>query len=225
MNNWYDPCTSFLIKKLLSACFKKKQVCDTRLPITKLVLSKLLYALNFTVDNKYLCKMFKAMFVLAFHAFLRVGEITVNSTKIKNPHNLALSQIEINEDLKVTFLSFKYSKGLPVVLTIKRQQCRGICPIYLLQEFLSQRGREEGPLFLTSSGLPVTRHSFISVLKASLKFCQLSCDKFKGHSFRIGAATEASNQGKTDSQIRQLGRWNSDAFLKYIRSTQRRSDL
>ena len=38
------------------------------------------------------------------------------------------------------------------------------------------------------------------------------------HSFRIGAATWAAAKGFTDTQIRQLGRWKSNAFLNYIRT-------
>ncbi|KAK6195007.1 hypothetical protein SNE40_000528 [Patella caerulea] len=37
------------------------------------------------------------------------------------------------------------------------------------------------------------------------------------HSFRIGGASLAAHNGLSDSQIRQLGRWRSDAFRKYIR--------
>ena len=34
----------------------------------------------------------------------------------------------------------------------------------------------------------------------------------------IGAATTAATAGLEDSVIRSLGRWNSDAFLTYIRT-------
>ena len=45
----------------------------------------------------------------------------------------------------------------------------------------------------------------------------LSPSLYKGHSFRIGLCTWYIKQGKTDSQIRSMGRWRSNAFLKYIR--------
>ena len=37
------------------------------------------------------------------------------------------------------------------------------------------------------------------------------------HSFRIGAASFAAEQGLSDAQIRVLGCWKSNAFHKYIR--------
>jgi hypothetical protein len=40
---------------------------------------------------------------------------------------------------------------------------------------------------------------------------------YKGHSFRIGAATHATTLGFSEPYIRQLGRWNSNAVQRYIR--------
>jgi hypothetical protein len=34
----------------------------------------------------------------------------------------------------------------------------------------------------------------------------------------IGAASFAAENGLSDAQIRSMGRWNSNAFRKYIRS-------
>ena len=42
--------------------------------------------------------------------------------------------------------------------------------------------------------------------------------RYKGrHSFRIGAATFAAENGYSDAQIRLMGRWQSDVYRKYIR--------
>ena len=39
--------------------------------------------------------------------------------------------------------------------------------------------------------------------------------QFNKHSFRIGAATSTKHAGVSDSHLKALGRWRSDAYLKY----------
>ena len=41
--------------------------------------------------------------------------------------------------------------------------------------------------------------------------------QFNTHSFRIGAATSAKHARVSDSHLKALGRWKSDAYLKYVR--------
>ena len=55
------------------------------------------------------------------------------------------------------------------------------------------------------------------ILRLALTSCGLNSSRYKGHSFRIGAASFAADRGMSDAQIRALGRWKSSAFLKYIR--------
>ena len=52
---------------------------------------------------------------------------------------------------------------------------------------------------------------------SAIKQCGLEPAQFKGHSFRIGATSHAATLGSTDSQIRVLGHWKSNASRKYIR--------
>ncbi|KAK2171495.1 hypothetical protein NP493_1057g00037 [Ridgeia piscesae] len=61
------------------------------------------------------------------------------------------------------------------------------------------------------------RREFDVALKQLLIFCGYQTSAFKGHSFRIGAATAAALWGESDAQIRAAGRWTSDAFRRYIR--------
>lgn len=66
-------------------------------------------------------------------------------------------------------------------------------------------------------GNPITRHYFTQQLQAALSFCDLNLQNYHTHSFRIGAASTAAAKGFTELQIQTMGRWNSNAFRKYIR--------
>ena len=80
------------------------------------------------------------------------------------------------------------------------------------------RGTTSGPLFCWPGGAPVKRSIFVEQLNRALTFYNLDPTLYKAHSFRIGAATWAAAKGLSDPQIRQLGRWKSNAFLNYIRT-------
>ena len=54
-------------------------------------------------------------------------------------------------------------------------------------------------------------------VKTALGKAGLNPAEYAGHSFRIGAATVAHLNGLDDSTIMTLGRWKSEAYLRYIR--------
>ena len=87
----------------------------------------------------------------------------------------------------------------------------------LLSKYLALRGSNPGAIFLLGEGLPVSRSHFSNQLSMACHLCGLDPSRYKGHSFRIGAASYAADRGFSDAQIRPLGRWKSNAFLRYIR--------
>lgn len=112
--------------------------------------------------------------------------------------------------LKLTFDDFKHSYNQPpfsIVIT----RAPTFCPVQLTLDYLALQGYKPGPLFMTSHGHPVSLPPLL------LKFCGLNPARYKGQSFRIGAASHAADRGLSDTQIRVLGRWKSNAFHRYIR--------
>ena len=131
-------------------------------------------------------------------------------------------QLEIKDtSLTVTSIHFKHSKSKPLNLTIKGTTSRQDCRLQIMRAYLTVRGATTGTLFLYWLSVPVTRAKFNEQLRGSLQFYHFCPKQFKSHSFHIGAATTAAAQGMSDSQIRSLGRRSSDAFMKYIRCSQR----
>ena len=93
-----------------------------------------------------------------------------------------------------------------------------LCPVAAVLSYISIRGTAPGPFFLFSNGQPLTKPLFTKHIRTVLQEIGLPDQDFAGHSFRIGAATAAAKVGIEDSTIKTLGRWNSSAFLAYIRS-------
>ena len=218
-----DPTKAFFIIQMLKGYNELGYRLDARLPITLPVLQKLIESSATLSISEFQCCQFRAMRTTAFFAFLRIGEMTYNSAK--DASNLILQVQHVSKlvdssnyvvALKITFGNFKHSYNQrPFTIFLHRQN--SCCPVQFLLEYLARRGNRPGPLFLNPDNNPVSRKFFADLLSLSLKACGLDSTRYKGHSFRIGAASFAAERGMSDAQIRALGRWKSNAFLKYIR--------
>ncbi|VDI07911.1 Hypothetical predicted protein [Mytilus galloprovincialis] len=223
INSWPDPTDSFIIDKVLKSVHKGKNQ-DMRLPITSTILNQLIDALKQTISNKYDQLLFKAMFTLAYHALLRIGEMTVNNKNYN--HVISLSQaVILHKKVVINFMDFKHSNGKQFHLEIAKNKNDNICAVTALTNYLTLRTNTTGPLFLNSSGEAVSRQLFQHALNGALNFCGLSIAYYKPHSFRIGFATDASAKGLSTETIRTLGRWKSDAFKLYIRQSGQISNI
>ena len=218
-----DPTKAFLILKLLSA-IKSRSRPDVRLPITLPVLHLLVDTLAHVSSSLYQRTLFKAMFSTTFYGFLRIGEMASKSTDLgqsvlrHQDLSFPLNKGEVVA-AKLTLTTFKHNRsGRPCHIHILRQAGCGYCPVQALVEFCNLRSNRPGPLFTLSDGSAVSTNLFSQVLNQCLTFCRLDPNHYKPHSFRIGAASFAADQGFTDAQIRSLGRWKSDAFKVYLRS-------
>ncbi|KAK6195797.1 hypothetical protein SNE40_001152 [Patella caerulea] len=204
---------------MLAGAYRLSPSFDSRLPITVDILNKLIQAVKVICTSEYEIILFTAMFLFAFNAFARVGEICLAGTY----HNLLqLSDVHIERNnssmtFNVCFSNFKHN-----LRHIKHRLSFGHGPTFVsaalcLSEYLKARGNIIGPLFIINTN-PIPRSYFDKKLFSCLSFCKLNPKNYKGHSFRIGAATHASEIGISDAKIRALGRWHSNAFKKYVRT-------
>jgi len=58
----------------------------------------------------------------------------------------------------------------------------------------------------------------VKEVKEALKRQGMSGDGISGHSFRIGAATTAAENGATPEELKALGRWRSREYQGYVRT-------
>jgi len=74
-------------------------------------------------------------------------------------------------------------------------------------------GQQNGLLFLWPNDTKLTRPIFASALATILTLTHNTII----HSFHIGATTSANQAGMSPIQIKALGRWQSEAYQRYIR--------
>ena len=208
-----DPTDSFLVKKMMLGCKKLRVRTDSRLPITLNILSLIIKATNGMFVDSFSQSRFKAMCSLAFHALLRIGEMT------SSHNNLTVDCISLDTGfLTVQFLKYKHSAGSVSTHRIKAYPGSVHCPVKAMSEYLKLRGSRSGPLFMSNTGTAVFRKAFVNDLKLALRRAGIHDRRYTSHSFRIGGASLLASQGASEIQIRQAGRWASNAFMAYIRN-------
>lgn len=73
------------------------------------------------------------------------------------------------------------------------------------------------PLLVHADGSFLSRFQFISIFRKGISELGLDESLYAGHSFRIGAATEAARLGLGEDVIKRIGRWESKRFKFYVR--------
>jgi len=185
-----------LIHTLLTAVGRQR-LADLRLPITRPVLHELIKSLQHTTSSAFQRCLYSAMFLLAFYGFFHVGELAAKSM-----------------DSADSVLKCLVHNGQPQMIKIINTDRK---PFEILID------REDTAIFSRQiSGRIRTLHRLRSInLKPNFRGVYnfwSDTSRYKGQSFRIGAASLAADQGFSDAQIRTLSRWKSDAFKLYIRS-------
>ena len=213
----YDPTSSFLVQKTLSSINKNYVPNDCRLPITQFVLARLLESIPTIYSIPYHVTLLRAMFVTAFYGLFRVGELTKQNSGVIS---LEVRNVTISDERIVfAIINFKNNKtNKPFDVVINRQPSNVWCPVSLILDYVKLRGSKSGPFFCFANLQHVTRSFFSSRLSKCLSFCGFNTKLYKSHSFRIGGASYLASLGFTDLQIKLIGRWNSDTFVRYIRN-------
>ena len=110
--------------------------------------------------------------------------------------------------------SDQFMKGVKLILGRTNNV---LCPVTALLTYLSYRGNSPGSLFCWDDQKPLSKSKFVNHVRQALLAANIPAHLYSGHSFRIGAATTAASAGIEDSTIQTLGRWQSSAYLLYIR--------
>lgn len=162
--------------------------------------------------DKSLHSCIKAMFSVAFFAFLRPCEL---ATAPSSPqHQLRRGSVKFtNKAITITFSSFKHSTGKPAVVRVERRVGCYECPWTNLWDYLESTSLKENDLLFPHAVTFVQR-----TLDRCAKIAKQGT-RITLHSFRRGGATWASHQGWSVLRVQAHGRWKSDGYKSYIKST------
>ena len=194
---------NFLGLRLILRGIKRSQghQSKVRRPITLQLLNLFYHLLNVQrTDNRDSLMLWEAT-TLAFFGFLRVGELTYNSTfdpKLYlhgQRHNFYAKEFT---PCQYTLVRLKVSKTDPFrqgqTIVIGKTKSP-MCPISAMVAYLNSRplSSDSGPLFTYVSGGLLTREKLTRETRLLISKGGLNSREFAEHSFRIGAATTAAS--------------------------------
>ena len=193
-----------------------------RLPITPAILDRLRAHWEATQHKERL--VLWAVSALCFAGFFRLGELLPSSKAQADQQgrllwgDIAVDNARAPRMLRVHLRVSKcdqFGKGVNVFMGKTGNQR---CPVTAAVAYMVRRGQTAGPFFLLQEKNPLLKQTFVAELRSALTAIGMDPLLYAGHSFRIGAATAASQAGLPDSTIQTLGRWSSAAFLLYIQT-------
>ena len=207
---------------MLKGTTKLRGSQDPRLPITEDILTGLISSCATVFQDPYDVILMQAVYSTMFHAFLRIGEAAIRSTKdIQKVIQLKDVSVPPSADsspsMSIHIKHFKHNKSKDPFVIIIQSSPKFPCPVSLMKAFISLRGNNPGPLFAFRDGRPLNQSTFSTLFKRSLSSLGLDPILYLPHSFRIGACTHAASKGLPPAEIQYLGRWGSSAFMRYIR--------
>jgi hypothetical protein len=156
----------------------------------------------------------------AFFGLLRSSEFCCPSASSFSPATLFVSHLSFAADFSSASLFLPLSKTDPFghgVHVSLFPLSSPLCPVSALRHFLALRSPATGPLFTFADGSFLTRAHLVALLRHVFP----GQPRLNTHSFRIGGASALAAAGVPDYVIKMLGRWSSDSFLRYIRSSPR----
>ena len=219
--SFHTPYTNLLIRGI-KRVNTGKGTPRVRLPITTAMLLRIKDALA-SDPHCFENRLLWAACCTGFFGFLRCSEfMTPDAGPVDPQVHLCLSDITYVHDTEHNHIEIvikasktdQFRQGTKVVLGFTGAQ---LCPVSALLDYLTVRGNKPGALFIKQDGLPLRRKQFVHGAQQALQKSGAIGQHFNGHSFRIGAATSASQAGVPETIIKILGRWSSMTYQRYIR--------
>ncbi|KAM3932751.1 uncharacterized protein RB166_005789 [Leptodactylus fuscus] len=207
----------FLVRQAVKGFRRGSVVRDRRRPLSFEIVRDLVGILGRVCVSEYEVCLFGLAFSLAFFGAFRISELVSRSRAC--PGGLLLGDCRVSGGVLVCRIrrSKTDQEGRGLVVRLQRLPGSVVCPVGCFEAFLCLRPTGGLPLLVHRDLSCLSRFQFVQVLRKGLSVLGLVPGDFSSHSFRIGAATEASRWGLPAEVIRRIGRWESDRFRSYVR--------
>ena len=233
---WEDD--KVLLNILTKSCKMKNDKLKVRLPIQKGLLELILFRIQRKYSSQpYLEAMYITAYLLLYYGLLRVGEVanSIHSIKAVNIHE-ARNQ---NRLLLVLYSSKTHGqesppqkinigkKSLEIYNTANKftyksrlNELGKFCPVEWTKRYIQLRKpatSDSENFFILSDNSPLSSQFLRNLLRTKVKSMGLQPELYDTHSFRISRATDLFKAGVHIDDIKQLGRWKSNAVYTYLR--------
>ena len=196
-------------------------------------------------DQPYLETMYITAFLMLYYGLMRVGEISdsphtvkavnVHKSNCRNKDNMLIilySSKTHNLGSHPQIIKLIGQKTIEVTDSNKEITCystkspknlgnKQFCPVRWLKAYISLRPpiiNNQENLFIFRDRNTLKPNHLRSLLRGIIKSLQLDETLYDTHSFRIGRATSLFKEKVPVDQIKELGRWKSNAVYKYLRN-------
>ena len=229
-----------LLNTITKSCKMKNDRLKVRLPIQKGLLELILFKIQRRYNTQpYLEALYISAYLLQYYGLLRIGEIADSAHSIKaiNLHE-AIPQKRLlivlytskthgleSAPQKVKILGNKTieitDSDTTRTFNMHTRDLGKFCPVEWTRRYIRLRPKiynDTENLYILSDGSPLKACFMRSLLREILNDFNLDGQMYDTHSFRIGRATDLFKSGVSIEDIKQLGRWKSNAVYNYIKN-------
>ena len=218
MSNAPDPTLAPAIQRMIMGAKRAAPPPKKLDPITRPLLHIMVTKVDSLPSSDFQRRLTKALLLLGYHACARVGELVVsgNADHTLKMENLSIRQVRGNTGIHFELESYKHSKG-KIEFELLPGDDPVLCLVRHLISYLELRGTGPGCLFLNATRAPVRREFLANQIQMLAGLLGLAKEKFNTHSLRIGRTTDMAAERESEANIKRTGRWNSPAYLGYVR--------
>ncbi|XP_053117095.1 vomeronasal type-2 receptor 26-like [Hemicordylus capensis] len=210
-----DTTGDFRVRRMLEGWSRECPVmADSRRPLSPSAVQGAVEQFAVVCRSPYEAALFHAATLVLFFGAFRAGELLPRGRNSPACKVMQLGDVVIGQD--VVQLRLRFSKtdqrGRGQLVSLHRATNILLCPVRALSHYTALRGSAPGCLFIHQDGCPLSQFQFWTVACRALTAAGVDTGQLSLHSFRIGAASTASQLGLSGETIQRIGRWRSATY-------------